>query len=169
MKKKIIVIGIVSMFLLVAFSTVSAGETKVNNEESWIRITTPTEGSEFKLPLIIELEGSDDIVWVVYSLSWCYEDGTVWWSESHSTWESDDAPNFRVEVTWTIKELHEGQKIIISANGYKKTNGGHLLAAETEINVTYSGKKSRSAHPMLLRFSDMFPNAFPLLRYILGL
>ena len=49
MRRKIIVLGLMGMFLFTGLTALSAmGKELKNGEESWIKITKPTAGSEIR-------------------------------------------------------------------------------------------------------------------------
>lgn len=158
MNKKIIAIGIISMFLLTGLTTVSAVEIETKNGgDSWIKITKPTDGSAVRLPLVIESEGSDDIGEVRYGF---YIRGAWTWGRARKN------PPYR--LIWTTNSLSPGEEFKIHASGYEvDENGGRHNIADTEI--TLSVKKSRSVHLAFPRLLDLFPNVFPILRLLLKL
>ena len=82
MRRKIIVLRLIGMFLLTGLTVLSAmGKVLKNGEESWIKITKLTAGSEVRQPIIIECEESNDVDELSYSF---YVDGT-WYRSTKLT------------------------------------------------------------------------------------
>jgi len=150
MKKKMICISIIAMFLLTALTALSVAgiEADVSGLDSWIEITSPVDDSSFSIPseenpLTIEIDASEDIESI--DIGFCYnkEDNpqeTMWvWPPMY-----DDLD---VESSYTITNINReapghtykpaGGFLKIHVSGYKVIdNGGKNRVASDEVYLT---------------------------------
>lgn len=100
-----------------------------------------------------------------------------------ATVKATDSAGIEISIPWDIAvgayrtklpafdDRVTNYEVTVSAEGYKDPDSQTVpMSLGEPMEMLFSlEKKSRSAYPALLKLLDLLPNAFPLLRYILGL
>ena len=142
MNKKLIAFGIVSIFLMMGLTTVSASS------------------------------GTGDIGAVVAYKKIIIKDATVYCKDisgdTHDMPYTEYEPGCHAYVAYDVPE---GKcEITVSKEGFKTTTiDAEVIAGGFREYLIVIEKKSKSVHPAFLRLLDLLPNAFPLLRLLLKL
>ena len=162
--KKIIEILIFMLFFTTIFSNITVAvsittnekseySNSFTNEDSWIRITKPSDGSKVTRPIEIEAEGSDNIDFVMYGIF--YEE--IGYS-SHS-WIAYEPPyHFELDnsdLSFFGIKLRPGDKLQIYAAAWNDTEG--LLAVSDIVEVSLKIKSlNNPLEPIFIKFPELF-------------
>jgi len=148
MKKKIISITIVGMFLIVGLSCMSTTGLEVKKAgDTSIDITKPTNGATLRPPIDLEADASGNIERVEFYIE--YDDGKT--DRLLDKW----AP---FKVTWNGRNKdpdHQNTQIRIKAVGYEYQNPGYIPVINSEW-ITINFKKSRSLNFVIFDFLSRF-------------
>ena len=181
MKKKIVVTGIIALFLLCSIGSFAVVGTQINNEankkinnnsNSYISIITPTDGETIRFPITLQVSASEDIDSVDYHIR--YNDR--WYGSIE--WTSNERDTFDFTFTKSIlneygPSFEDESTVEFSASGYKVTEhefgtSRDVVAESSIITVTFEKTSSKQVtNQLYARILDIFSNAFPMLRLLL--
>ena len=155
MKKKIITIGIIGIFLLTTLFCITTQGSKLSKTgDLWIKITKPENRVNVSKFIVVESEVSnpDDVDRVLY----CFWHHGNW--HGSSQWSATEPP---YRFVWTEKSLKPGDGVIIEAWIYKCTpTEWNPIVGSGEVYVTI--KKIIS-----FNLINDFLSRFPLLEHLL--